>query len=140
MSRRNSRELVFKMLFPINFKIEKEYKVELEQEFESVFDNEVLSEEDKQYIMVKYNNILSHKEELFKIIEPKLNGFSIDKVYKPDLVALLIAVYEIKYEEDIPAKVSVNEALELCKKYSTDKSAGFVNGVLASILKEINNG
>jgi N utilization substance protein B len=53
---------------------------------------------------------------------------------KVDLSILRLAMYEIKYEDDIDAKVSVNEAVELAKKYGTDNSASFVNGVLAKLL------
>ena len=56
-------------------------------------------------------------------------------MYKVDLAILVVAVYEIKNEKEIPVAVSINEALNLAKKYSTEKSAGFINGVLANFAK-----
>ena len=68
------------------------------------------------------------------IIKDNTEGYELDRIYKVDLAILVLAVYEIKYQ-DTPKNVVVNEAVELSKKYSTDKSYSFVNGVLAKVLK-----
>ena len=67
------------------------------------------------------------------------NGFNIDRIYKLDLAALLLATYEMKYMDDIPLSVSISEAVELVKTYSTEKSNSFVNGILSSVYKSLTN-
>ena len=80
------------------------------------------------------NNI----EEILKDIEMNLkDDWKLSRISKMDLAILKLAIYEIKFS-DVPYKVSINEAVELAKKYGEDKSKNFVNGVLASIVKENN--
>lgn len=172
MSRKNAREIVYQLLFPINFSIEKDSKISFNEAFENFYkpveiDEEItnemliknegdilltdkdtvftdkeatLSNEDKEFIEKEYNGIIKNKETLLEIIKNNLTNYSIEKIYKPDLIALLIAVYEITFEDEISPKTSVNEAVNICKKYSTENSYKFVNGVLAEILKDKNNG
>ena len=71
------------------------------------------------------------------IIDQYAGSFAYERLYKVDLSILLLATYEILYT-DIPFKVSVNEAVELAKTYSTEKSAAYINGILASIIKNRN--
>ena len=61
--------------------------------------------------------------------------FAIDRLFKVDLAILLLALYEIKFVESVPFKVSVDEAISLAKKYSTEKSAKYINGVLAKFAR-----
>ena len=58
------------------------------------------------------------------------------RISKTSLAILRLAVFEIKFMEDIPQSVSINEAVELCKKYATKEDASFVNGILASVVKQ----
>ena len=60
-----------------------------------------------------------------------------ERIGQTDLAILRLAIYEILYRDDIPYKVSINEAVELAKKYGEDKSKNFVNGILASVVKEM---
>ena len=69
------------------------------------------------------------------IIKDNIEGYELDRIYKVDLAILVLAIYELKFENSTPDKVVLNEAIELSKKYSTDKSFSFINGVLAKILK-----
>ena len=64
----------------------------------------------------------------------RLERFTVDRLYRPDMVVLLIALYELE-RGDTPAKVVVNEAVDLAQKYGTEKSGGFVNGVLAKFVR-----
>ena len=73
----------------------------------------------------------------FDKIGKNSQGFALDRIYKVDLAILTVEIYEILFRDDIPYSVSANEATELAKKYSTDKSYAFVNGILASVIKEI---
>jgi N utilization substance protein B len=84
------------------------------------------------------SGVVDHLDELDKIIEKYLrSGWSIDRIAKTDLIILQIALYEMLYVDDLPAKVSINEAIELAKKYSDDRSRKFVNGILSHALEEL---
>ena len=74
------------------------------------------------------------KDFLKSVVSRFLRGFNIDRIYKIDLAILYVACYEILFMPDVPEKVSVNEAVELAKTYSTDKSPSFINGVLAGVI------
>lgn len=137
MSRKTDREIVYQMLFSSLFNIG-DGRVDFEQELSSISDN-TFDNESYEYISTTYNGVLNKKDELNKIIEPYLNGFELKRLYKTDYVALLLAVYELKYNKEIPTKVVINEVVELCKKFSAEKSAKYVNGVIASIIKESKN-
>ena len=137
MSRKTDREIVYQMLFSSLFNVGDD-RVDFEQELSSISDN-TFDNESYEYISTTYNGVLNKKDELNKIIEPYLNGFELKRLYKRDYVALLLAVYELKYNKEIPRKVVINEVVELCKKFSAEKSAKYVNGVIASIIKESKN-
>lgn len=82
-----------------------------------------------------YGAVIDEFAFLKEVISSYADEFAFERIYKVDLAALLIAAYEILLRDDIPEKVSVNEALELCRTYSTEKSTAFVNGVLASVIR-----
>lgn len=128
MTRRQLRENVFKMLFRVEFHDEKEMPEQL-----TLFEDEVepISEDEKIYITNKYNDIYAHIEELDAAINEVSKGWKTSRMGKVDLTLIRLAVYEIRFEEEIPVKVSINEAIELAKKYGTDDSPAFVNGILA---------
>ena len=128
MTRRQLRENVFKMLFRVEFHDEKEMPEQL-----TLFEDEVepISEDEKIYIANKYNDIYAHIEELDAAINEVSKGWKTSRMGKVDLTLIRLAVYEIRFEEEIPVKVSINEAIELAKKYGTDDSPAFVNGILA---------
>lgn len=132
MSRRIARENAYKLVFEYLF-----YNQPNQTSLELMLLDSNLTEDDKQYIIKTYEGIASKKDELISLIEMNSKGFRIDRIFKPDLSAMLIAVYELKYGENVPPAVAISEAVELVKKYSTDKSYSFVNGVLASVYKEI---
>lgn len=131
MTRRELRENMFKMLFRIEFHQAGEMTEQL-----SLFEEELenIKEEDKKYLTGKVDAILSHLESIDAEINDKSVGWKTSRMAKVDLAILRLAVYEIRYEEDIPEKVSINEAVELAKKYGTDDSSSFVNGVLAKFV------
>ena len=130
MSRSSARELVFKLVFEYLFNKEKDI----------VFLEEILSDENNKsevgYISEIYNGVILHCDELLKDVENFSEGFKIDRVFKVDLAILLVAIYEMKYVNNIPKTVSVNEALNLAKVYSTEKSNKFINGILSNFMGE----
>lgn len=132
MSRAAARELLFKLVY--------EYTIrEEEDEFTLSLFLHGLSEDDATFLSKSYKGIIAVKDELIEKIGRYSQGFALDRIYKIDMAILMVAIYEIYYRDDIPDSVSANEAIELTKTYSTDKSYSFVNGLLASVIKEKNN-
>ena len=131
MTRRELRENVFKMLFRVEFHEEGEMSGQL-----GMMDDEVenIKDEDVAYINNKCNDIIAKISEIDEVINASTTGWKTTRMGKVDLSIIRLAVYEIKYEEDVPAKVAINEAVELAKLYGTDNSASFVNGVLAKFV------
>ena len=131
MSRREIRENVFKMLFRVEFHDEEDMNEQL-----SMFEEELAhsNEEDLNYIKEKFNKIIENIDSIDAEINDKSKGWKTSRMGKVDLSIIRLAVYEIKNEDDIPVKVSINEAVELAKKFGTDDSASFVNGVLAKFV------
>ena len=95
---------------------------------------ENIKEEDIAYINSKCNDIIAKIPELDEAINASTTGWKTSRMGKVDLTIIRLAVYEIKYEEAVPSKVAINEAVELAKAYGTDNSASFVNGVLAKFV------
>ena len=130
MTRRQLRENVFKMLFRVEFHDDKELPEQL-----ILFEDELepISEDEKIYMTNKYKDIYAHIEELDAAINEVSKGWKTIRMVKVDLTLIRLAVYEIRFEEEIPVKVSINEAVELAKQYGTDDSPAFVNGILAKL-------
>ena len=123
MVRTELREHIFKMLFQIEFNTLEEMPKHLELYFEELTS---AKEKDKEYIQKKL-------EEIDAILNEKATGWKTSRMNKVDLAILRLAVYEIKWDDDVPVKVAINEAVELAKKFSGEEGPAFVNGVLAKI-------
>lgn len=99
-------------------------------------DNEkTVLEPDEAYISQKYKNIVDKKTDIDLALNEVAEGWKTERMGKVDLTILRLAVYEIKYDEDVPASVAINEAVELAKKFGQDGSPAFVNGILAKFAK-----
>ena len=134
MKRSAIREITFRLVYSLEIqKIEDiNEQIKLYLECNDVEDNDA-----KEYLENVVIGINEHKEEIKKLIEKNLKAdWKIDRISKIDLSLLELAIYEIKYKE-IPYKVAINECLELAKKYGEENSKNFINGILASIVKEI---
>ena len=127
--RKQAREYVFKLIFEYLFLKEKN-----QTGIEEVKPQD-LSKSDLQYIENIYNGVIENYDILYESISELSAEFKAERIYKVDLAILLLSMYEIKYLDDVPDVVSVNEAVELAKAYSTDKSHAFINGILASYIK-----
>ena len=126
MSSKTAREQVFKLIY--------ERCVEGEpNSFSLDLTLEKCDDDDALFIRKLYAGINEKYAYLQRIIERYSKGFTFERIFKIDCGLLMLASYEILYIDDIPVAASVNEALELAKKYSTDKSVSFINGVLASV-------
>lgn len=131
MSRKAARETAFKLIFEYLF-----LKQTNPLSLEDYLLLEKITEEDKNYIEVVYENVVKNYDAILEVIEANLKNYTISRIYKIDLAILVLATYEIKFLRNTPPSIVINEAVELCKKYSTDKSFSFVNGVLAAIVKK----
>lgn len=130
MTRREIRELIFKMVFRVEFHNEEEIPEQLR-----LFMNELDTADDKDraYIEHKAEDILAHLPEIDETINSSATNWKTSRMAKVELTLIRVAVYEIKYEEDVPTGVAINEAVELAKEYGEENSPSFVNGVLARI-------
>lgn len=134
MNRTEMRENAFKLIYSLEIQKVENVQEQIDLYFES---NNITDEEAKKYITNAVNGIEEHQEEILKDIETNLKEeWKLSRISKMDLTILKLAIYEIKFT-DVPYKVSINEAVELAKKYGEDKSKNFVNGILASVVKEM---
>lgn len=133
MNRTTMRELAFKLLYSLEIQKEGKKEEQIETYIES---NQIENEEAIKYIKDAILGIEKNIKPIEKLIKENLKAdWKIERVSKIDLSILKLAIYEIKYKE-IPYKVVINEAVELAKKYGEDSSSKFVNGILASVIKE----
>jgi len=130
MSRSELREHVFRMLFRIEFNNEKELPEQESLYFELLDD---VSEDDQEYILNKYKAIKDRVEEIDSILNQMSEGWKTTRMNRVDLTILRLATYELKWDEEVPTGVAINEAVELAKRYSSDQGPSFVNGVLAKV-------
>ena len=130
MNRSELREHIFRMLFRIEFNREEEMKEQEDLYFELIGG---VNEQDNTYILMKYRAIVEKKEEIDKFLNEYTTGWKTSRMNRVDLTILRLAVYEMKWDEEIPIGVAINEAVELAKKYSSDEGPAFVNGVLAKL-------
>lgn len=123
MKRSNARELAFKTIYTKFFNAEENDNLEVEDKDSLEFITKVLK------------SFASNYDEINSIISSNLKGYTIERLYKIDLAIITLAVVELKFIKEEPKQVIINEAVELAKKYSTEKSPRFINGVLADIVK-----
>lgn len=127
--RKIARETVFKLLFEHSFLNERNT-----EGLELLMLAEDFTDDDKDYIKRVYNGIVDNVDSLKEKISANLENYRIERLYRPDLMVLMLATYELDTNE-APAKVIINEAVDLAKRYGTEKSGKFVNGVLAKMIK-----
>lgn len=131
MTRREARELIMKMLYEKTFQPEKDPNALVEGYTQD------MKGKVKDFIVAEFNGILEHEEEIDAIITKSAQNWSLSRIARVDHMLLRMATYELKWGEDVPAKVAINEAIEIAKIYSTDKSPKFINGILGNIAKSI---
>lgn len=132
MGRKQAREGAMKLLFQMDSL--EDYSDEAMEVFLTNF---IYDEMETDYIKNSIDTIKLNLEEIDKHITNHLEGWSIYRLAKVDLAVLRIAIYEILFRDDIPVEVSINEAIETVKKYSTEESFKFVNGVLGGFVRTI---
>ena len=131
--RTTARETVFKILFSSQFNDDiKELK-------NSLYKIEKLNKNDTEYCDQILNTVATNREKLIEIIDERSKLFPQVRMFPADRSIILIALAEIMFIPDIPSAVSVNEAANIASKYSSEKSASFISGILSEVIKEQNN-
>ena len=130
MTRRERRDCIFKILFQKEF-----YQTEEMEEQGQLFleENKKVNEEEMEEMAQYVNDIVLHIPELDEKINEVAKGWKTNRMAKVDLTLIRLALYEILYDENVPNKVAINEAVELTKIYSKSDSTAFVNGVLGKL-------
>lgn len=133
MTRRSLRIQVFKLLFRVEFN----HPEDMPQQVRLFLDSEELiaDEAEKSEIEEKYQAVLEKKDELDAMLNEQATGWTTTRMGKVDLAILRLALYEILYDDSIPASVAINEAVEIAKKFGQDESSSFINGILAKFAK-----
>lgn len=131
MNRTEAREQAFKLLYSMEIQKENE-----EEQVDLYFENnEITDEKTKEYMKDVCNGVKLHKDEITEKISSNLKAdWKLERLSKVNISLLKLAIYEMIYKK-IPFKVAINEVIELAKKYGEDNSASFINGILASIVK-----
>lgn len=133
MGRRETRENVMKLLYQVQIQ-----KDDIEEQIDRfIEEQEITDNQDQEYLLNVVNGVLKNEEELDNLISMHAKGWTIHRMPKVDLAIMRLSLYEIKYRKDIPVNVSINEAVEMAKKYSGEQSKTFVNGVLGKIFAEL---
>ena len=135
MNRSAIRELAFRLVYSQEIQKEENIEEQIELFLEA---NEVQDKNAIEYINEIIKGIEANKKEILGLIEKNLKtDWKVERISKVDLSLLKLAIYEIKYK-NLAFKIVINEVVELAKKYGEDQSKNFVNGILASIVKEDN--
>ena len=135
MKRSELRENIFKLLFRVEFNEKEEMKEQVDLYFDDIplEGEKTISEKDQMYIENKYQAIVEKLQDIDKEIEEVSNGWQLSRMGKVELTIIRLALYEIRYDEDVPTGVAINEAVELAKKFGGDDAPSFINGILAKI-------
>lgn len=155
MDRRVRRAVVMRLMFQLDFheageedqqaelllqqmNTDEELCEDLQQVFAAAGDGAThLTEQDRAKVLSKFSGVRTHLSEIDLLLETVTTGWKLERMAKLDLAILRLAVYEILFDETIPSKVAINEAVELAKAYGGDKSPAFINGVLGKVVRHV---
>lgn len=124
MKRTNEREIAFKTIYSKLFNVEVDDEIEASDNKKLEFTSKIVEV------------FLSNQNQINEIISTHLKGYTLERLFKIDLAIITLAIVELNFIKENPKEVVINEAVELAKKYSTEKSPRFINGVLADIVKQ----
>ena len=130
MTRHEARVLAFSLVFEREFNSEKT----LEELYELA--KETREFEDDEYVKGVYYGTAEHEGDILALVEKYSQGWKVNRISKISITIIKVAVYEMLYT-DIPLKVTLNEAVEISKEYDDEKASAFVNGVLNSIARSV---
>ena len=136
MKRSELRENIFKLLFRVEFNEKEEMKEQIALYFAGIplEGEKTISEKNQKYIQDKYHAIVEKLEEIDQEIERVSDGWQISRMGKVELTIIRLALYEIRYDEEVPTGVAINEAVELAKKFGGEDAPSFINGILAKMV------
>lgn len=133
MSRKDARDNAFKCVYEYEFNKEKS----IEEILKTCYEEHEVNDSEKEYIDEVVSGVIQNIDKIDENILKHLKNWSMSRIAKIDLAILRVAIYEICYMSDvIPFKVSINEAVELAKKYGNPDSKSFVNGLLAKVIED----
>lgn len=133
MGRRETRECAMKLIFQTMLQ-----RGDIEEQISRFCeDNALMEVVELEYFLDVVRGVLTHSDELDERISRFAKGWTVARMPKVDLSIMRLSSYEMSFRSDIPASVSINEAVELSKKYGDDHSKSFVNGVLAKVYLDI---
>lgn len=139
-TRHQVREMAFQTMFSMLYQEE----MTVDASIENILSMQEVQGEEfpeiPQYLELIVTGVKEHKDEIDLVIEKHLKSWKLNRLAKADLVILRLSVFEMLYVTDVPNRVSLNEALELTKRFSDDDSRRFVNGVLSSVMAELDLG
>ena len=131
-TRSEAREVLFSYIFRFDD------MTDIEEATEELFEDNPESLINREYIENVLRGVYEKADELDTIITLKLKkSWTLKRISKTSHVILKLAIYEMKYVDDVPPRVAINEAVELAKKYGVESDAPFVNGLLGSVYKDI---
>lgn len=133
MNRRRSREVATQLLFEMQ--INKEDAVEIIENFKENTEDKI-DDVDFVYVQKVLEGVANNSKEISETISKYLIKWKLERLPKMNVAILNMATYEILFDEEIPNKVTVNEAIELAKKYGDDNAPAFINGVLNNLIKK----
>lgn len=140
MTRSQLRENIFRLLYEAQFNGKEEMEEQISMYFSFTNDEEEeASPQDADYIREKYEKVFAEAEKIDAILNNTAKGWKTSRMGQVDLAILRLAVFEMKYDEDVPVGVAINEAVELAKKYGREESPAFINGILGQIARSEND-
>ena len=131
MGRKKARDNAFKCIYQLSFGQD----LDINKILENCYIENENDEDEKEYIELVLKGINSNLENIDNIILSNLKNWTIDRIFKIDLAILRLAIYEILFMDNVPVKVSANEAVELAKTYGNNDSKSFVNGLIAKVIE-----
>ena len=131
MTRTEARELLMQLLFQME--VQHDFSAEAKNKF---FETNMKDRNQFEYMNNLYANVSNNLGEIDEKLEACSDNWKINRIPKVDLTILRLAICEILYSEDIPSQVAINEAVNLAKKYGSDESGKFINGVLGRVVKQ----
>ncbi|MFA5528335.1 MAG: transcription antitermination factor NusB [Peptostreptococcales bacterium] len=132
MKRGQARELLMQLLFQMSF--HEDFHISMKEKFLEEYELDTQEE----YFSDALGVFMMHKDEIDRLISENLRKWKIERIPKVDLAILRVAIAEIRYMDNIPDSVSINEAVELAKKFGEEDSGKFINGILGKIVNDGN--
>ena len=142
MTRTNARQLALQLSFAVSAGSDVGPDAFFDEDYfralpaEDALFTEIPGEEERAYISALVTGVRDHREELDDLIEQFSHGWKLSRISRTALAVLRVALYEILYMPDIPAAASINEAVELAKRFGRDQSPSFINGILGKLARE----